>query len=53
MRQSCFAGRDDAAKEDGFGIPVQRWLGNQGQQATRGPALLGWAGWVRQIVEAY
>ncbi len=40
-------------KKTGFGIPVQQWLGNQGQPARQGPALSGWAGWMRQIVEAY
>ncbi len=40
-------------KKTGFGIPVQQWLGNQGKQATQGPALSGWAGWMQQVVEAY
>jgi asparagine synthase (glutamine-hydrolysing) len=42
-------------KKTGFGIPVQQWLGNQGnqgKQATQGPALSRWAGWMRQMVEA-
>ncbi len=43
-------------KKTGFGIPVQQWLGNQGKQArqtTQGLALSVWAGWMRQVVEAY
>ena len=40
-------------KKTGFDIPVQKWLGSRGKQATQGPALSGWADWMRQIVDAY
>lgn len=40
-------------KKTGFGIPVQQWLGNQGTKPLVGPKLSGWAGWMRQIAQAY
>ena len=40
-------------KKSGFGIPVQQWLRGQGTKPAQGPTLSGWAGWMRQIVDAY
>jgi asparagine synthase (glutamine-hydrolysing) len=46
-------------RKTGFGIPVQQWTnGGRGTPVTGyvvadGPRLSGWAGWMRQVVEAY
>lgn len=46
-------------RKTGFGIPVQQWTndgrgtGVTGNAVGAGPRLSGWAGWMRQVVEAY
>lgn len=40
-------------KKTGFCIPVRQWMRGIHTEATPSPKLSGWAGWMRQIVDAY